>query len=288
LLKELSQVFKFDLEKCNVDPRNKRIFDLAKLTDHHALIPQGTPKNTLTEDERKIYELVCRRFISAFYPDCKYRKTEIEIEIEGYSFLAKGNVLVDAGWREIYGGLKNDVLLPFLKEGDKLKVIEGKVIKKQTQPPPRYTDASILEVMSKAYKVIEDEGLRQVLKESAGLGTPATRAEILKKLHEKRYVVKSGKYLVPTSKAEFLVRILKGEKVADVAFTAIWERELERIAKGEVSGVSHFLNDVKQYVVEFLERIKKSDAVYQKEEKKSYFSGIKKKQSKKQQKKRRR
>jgi DNA topoisomerase-3 len=288
LLKELSQVFKFDLGKCNVNPRNKRIFDLAKLTDHHALIPQGVPKGPLTEDERKIYELVCKRFIAAFYPDCKYKKTEVELEVEGYSFLARGNVVVDAGWREIYGGLKNDVLLPFLKEGERLKVVDGKVVEKQTQPPPRYTDASILDVMSKAYKVIKDEGLRQVLKDSAGLGTPATRAEILKKLHEKRYVVKSGKYLVPTPKAEFLVKVLKGEKVADVAFTAIWERELERIAKGEVSGVSHFLNDVKQYVVEFLERIKKNDAVYQKDEKKSYFSSIKKKQPKKTTKKRRR
>jgi DNA topoisomerase-3 len=281
LLKELSTIFKFDLRKCTVDARNKRVFDLAKLTDHHALIPQGVPKSPLTEDEKKIYELVCRRFISAFYPDCKYRKTEIELEVEGYSFLVRGNVLVDAGWREVYGGLKRDVLLPFVKEGERLKVIDGRVVKKQTQPPPRYTEASILEVMRKAYKVIKDEGLREVLKESAGLGTPATRAEILKKLQDKQYVVKSGKYLVPTPKAEFLVKVLKGERVADVSYTAVWERELERIAKGEVGGVSHFLEDVKQYVVEFLERIKRSDAVYQKEEKRSYFARVKKKQQKK-------
>jgi len=281
LLRELSQVFKFDLGKCTVDAGNKRIFDLAKLTDHHALIPQGVPKSPLTEDEKKIYELVCKRFIAAFYPDCKYRKTEVELEVEGYSFLARGNVLVDAGWREIYGGLKSDVLLPFLREGERLKVVDGKVVKKQTQPPPRFTDATLLEVMRKAYKVIKDEGLREVLKESAGLGTPATRAEILKKLQEKRYVVKSGKHLVPTPKAEFLVKVLKGEKVADVSYTAIWERELERIAKGEVGGVSHFLEDVKQYVVEFLERVKRSDVVYQKEEKKSYFAEQKKRQQQK-------
>jgi DNA topoisomerase-3 len=281
LLQELSTVFKFDLKKCAVDAANKRVFDLSKLTDHHALIPQGVPRSSLTEEEKKIYELVCRRFIAAFYPDCKYRRIEVEFEVEGYSFLARGNVLVDAGWREIYGGLKSDVLLPFLKEGERLKVVDGKVVKKQTQPPPRYTEGTMLEVMRKAYKVIKDEGLRQVLKESSGLGTPATRAEILKKLREKRYVVKRGKYLVPTSKAEFLVKVLKGEKVVDVSYTAIWERELERIAKGEVSGISHFLEDVKQYVVEFLERLKKSDAVYQKEEKKGHFVGVKKKQLKK-------
>ena len=282
LLKELSQVFKFDLRKCTVDAGNKRVFDLAKLTDHHALIPQGVPRNPLTEDERKIYELVCRRFIAAFYPDCKYRKTEVEFEVEVYSFLARGNVLVDAGWREIYGGLKSDVLLPLLREGERFKVVDAKVVKKQTQPPSRYTDASILEVMAKAYKVIKDEGLRQVLKEASGLGTPATRAEILKKLQKKQYVVKSSKYLVPTPKAEFLVKMLKGEKVADVSYTAIWERELERIARGEVSGISHFLEDVKRYVVEFLERIKESDAVYQKEEKKGYYyAKVKKRQQKK-------
>jgi DNA topoisomerase-3 len=271
LLKELSQVFRFDLRKCTVDAGNKRVFDLAKLTDHHALIPQGVPKSHLTEDEKKIYELVCKRFIAAFYPDCKYRKTEVEFEVEGYGFLARGNVLVDAGWREIYGGLKSDVLLPLLRERERFKVVDAKVVKKQTQPPPRYTDASILEVMAKAYKVIKDEGLRHVLKEAAGLGTPATRAEILRKLQEKRYVVKNGKYLVPTPKAEFLVKMLQGEKVADVSYTAIWERELERIAKGEVASVSHFLEDVKRYVVEFLERIKKSDAVYQKKEEKGYY-----------------
>jgi DNA topoisomerase-3 len=281
LLQELSKVFKFDLRKCTVNATNKRVFDLSKLTDHHALIPQGVPRSPLKEDERKIYELVCRRFIAAFYPDCKYKKLEVEFEVEGYSFLARGNVLVDAGWREIYGGLKSDVLLPYLREGERFKVIDAKIIKKQTQPPPRYTEGTLLEVMKKAYKVIKDEGLKQVLKESAGLGTPATRAEILKKLQEKRYIVKRGKYLVPTSKAEFLVRVLKGEKVADVSYTAIWERELERIAKGEVSGISHFLEDVKRYVVEFLERLKKSDAVYQKEEKKPSFVGIKKRQLKK-------
>jgi len=263
LLNELSKVFKFDLKKCNVEVSNKRVFDLAKLTDHHALIPQGVPKRPLTSDERKIYELVCKRFISAFYPDCKYKHTVVHIQVESFNFLAKGNILVDAGWREIYGGLKENVLIPLLREGDKVYVVDGKVIKKQTQPPPRYTDATILDVMTNAHRVIKDEALRKILKESAGLGTPATRAEILRKLQKKKYIFKKNKILIPSPKAFFLIDLLKGEKVADVSYTACWERELERIARGEVSGVSYFLNDIKQYVVEFLERIKASRAVYQ-------------------------
>jgi len=264
ILKQIKSVIKFDLRKCSIDKNNKRIFDLSKLTDHHALIPQGVPTQQLTEDERKVYELVCKRFISAFYPDCKFKNTTVYIQIGEHSFMAKGKVLLDAGWREIYGGLKSDVILPELAKGEKVLVSQAQIIEKQTQPPPRYTDATLLEVMANAHKVVQNESLKKILKENAGIGTPATRAVILKNLQDRKYLVRKGKILIPTQKAEFLIELLKGEKVASAEYTAVWEQELEKIAKGESGSISPFLEDIKKYVTEFLAKIKSNQAVYQK------------------------
>lgn len=261
-----SNVLKFDINKCSIDAKNKRVFDASKLTDHHALIPQQAPtKGQLTEDERKIYDLVCRRFISAFYPDCKFKNTTLITEVSGYSFESKGKVLVDAGWREIYGGLSQDVILPStLKEGDSVNTVDAKTVEKQTQPPPRYTDASLLSIMANAHKVVTNPELKKILKENAGLGTPATRAQILKVLQDRKYVYKSGKHFIPTSKGIFLIDILKGEKVASPEYTAVWEQELDKIAKGESKDVSAFLNSIKNYVVHFINRTKQENKIWEK------------------------
>ena len=264
ILNQIRGIVKFDLKKCSIDKNNKRIFDLSKLTDHHALIPQGIPNQPLTEDEKKVFELVCKRFISAFYPDCKFKNTTVYIQVGPHNFMAKGKILLDAGWREIYGGVKSDVILPELVKGEKVSVSNAETIEKQTQPPPRYTDATLLEVMANAHKVVQNEELKKILKENAGIGTPATRAVILKNLQDRKYLVRKGKTLIPTQKAEFLIELLKGEKVASAEYTAVWEQELEKIAKGEVGTITPFLEDIKKYVTEFLLKIKSNQVVYQK------------------------
>ncbi len=263
ILNQLRGYIKFDINKCNVNVSNKRIFDLSKLTDHHALIPQQVPKVNLDDNERKIYDLICKRFISAFYPDCKFKNTTVLTEIDKYLFETKGKTLIDAGWREIYGGLSKDVVLPELKEKDRSKVISSEVIEKQTQPPPRYTDASILSVMANAHKVVTDANLKKILKENAGIGTPATRAQILSVLLKRQYLKKYGKVYVPTPKAFHLIDILKGEKVASAEYTAVWEQELEKIAKGESKDVSKFINDIKSYVIHFINKIKNQNKIYE-------------------------
>ncbi len=262
-----ANVISFDIKKCNINAGNKRVFDLSKLTDHHALIPQQTPKSALTEDEKKIYELICKRFISAFYPDCKYKNTTVITEVAGYLFETKGKQLVDAGWREIYGGLTQDIILPAtILEKDTVNTKKAEAVQKQTQPPPRYTDASLLNIMANAHKVVQNPELKKILKENAGIGTPATRAQILKVLQDRKYVYKQEKQFVPTEKGIFLIEMLKGEKVASPEYTAVWEQELEKIAKGESKDVGVFLNSIKQYVVNFIETTKKANTVWEKKD----------------------
>ncbi|NPV51842.1 MAG: DNA topoisomerase 3 [Candidatus Methanofastidiosum sp.] len=265
ILSQIRSVIKFDINKCSIDKNNKRVFDLSKLTDHHALIPQGAPTQPLTEDERKVFELVCKRFVSAFYPDCKFKNTTIYIQVNQHNFLAKGKTLVDAGWREIYGGLKSDIILPHLAKGEKVFVADTQTVEKQTQPPPRYTDATLLEIMANAHKVVQNEELKKILKENAGIGTPATRAQIIKNLQDRKYLIRQGKAFVPTTKAEFLIDLLKDEKVASPEYTAIWEQELERIAKGEVKTTTSFLESIKNYVSAFVGKIKNSHTIYDKQ-----------------------
>ncbi|WP_051179128.1 DNA topoisomerase 3 [Thermodesulfovibrio thiophilus] len=255
---------KFSLNRCNVDPSSKRVFDASKLTDHHALIPQGIPTGQLSQDEFRIYELVLRRFISAFYPDCKFKNTSVYIKVQNHNFIARGKTLIDAGWREVYGGLKGDVILPVLKEQEKVLVKSAEAVTKQTQPPPRYTDASLLEVMANAHKVVTDQSLKKILRENAGIGTPATRAGILSALKDRHYLIKDGKNFTPSEKAIFLIKnLLRDEKVASPEYTALWEQELDRIARGEVKDISSFLNSIKSYVHHFVEKIKNAEVSYQ-------------------------
>lgn len=264
ILSQIKGVVEFDLNKCRVDKNNKRVFDLSKLTDHHALIPQGKPSGALSEDEQKVYELVCKRFISAFYPDCKFKNTSIYIKIGQYNFVSKGKVLLDPGWRAVYGGLKSDTVLPEVRENEKVHIKDAETVEKQTQPPPRYTDASLLEIMANAHKVVTDERLKKILKENAGIGTPATRAGILKTLLDRKYLVKKGKVFIPTEKAFFLAEILKGEEVASAEYTAVWEQELEKIAKGEAKDVKLFLGYIVNYIRRFIEKIKQNSMHYDK------------------------
>lgn len=260
-----NDVIEFNPSKCRVSPQNKRIFDLSKLTDHHALVPQRAsfiPE--LSDKERKIYTLICKRFIAAFYPDCKYKNTTIITNCGEYSFESKGKILIDAGWREIYGLSGQDILLPdTLKENDRVNVKSSQSVEKQTQPPPRYTDASLLNIMTNAHKVVQNPELRKILKENAGIGTPATRSQILEILLKRGYVYKKNRHFFPTDKGMFLIEALKGEKITSVEYTAVWEQALEDIARGKVASISPFLNSIKEYVNNFIDKVKHFNKMWQ-------------------------
>ncbi len=265
LVKDIPEILKnltkynhvhFDINKCIVSEKNKRVFDSNKLTDHHALIPTGKIPSGLNSDEEKLYELVVRRFISAFYTDYKYQTTTIITAVEEDKFRTSGKTVKDAGWREIYGAKDKDQLLPPLKEKDAVDVIKTDIEKKQTIPPPRYTDASILSAMTNAHRFIKDEELKKILKETAGLGTPATRAAILETLKNRGYIERKGKSLIPTEKGIFLINKVRDEKIADPAYTDLWEQNLDEIATGEVKSSDSFMTGIKGYTKEIVEKAK--------------------------------
>lgn len=254
----------FDNQKCNVSEGNKRVFDTSKLTDHHALIPTGLVHgiNNLSKPERNIYELIIKRFVASFYPNYKYKSTTIITTVGQDMFITFGKTIVELGWREIYNfnGSDKEIILPNLIEKDTVENINITSEKKQTTPPSRYTDASILEAMSNASKFVEDSQLKKVLKETAGIGTAATRAGILETLIKRGYVLRAGKTLVPTQKAIQLIDVVRNESLSNIAFTAMWEQNLEEIALGDKS-YDEFMKEITNYTKYIVAKIKSLDKV---------------------------
>lgn len=253
ILDQLAQqkIVPFSRANCIVNPRNRRVFNDAKLTDHHALMPTGQIVGTLSAEERKVYSLVVRRFVAAFYPDHAFEATRILTVVGGERFRSNGRVTVAVGWKEIYGATDDkedkDQSLPMLTEGEIVQVEETVIEQKQTRPPAPYSDATILKDMENARKFVTEERLRQILKETAGLGTPATRAEILKTLERRDYIKRQGKSLIPLPKGIALIEAVAGERIADPAYTALWEQQLDEIARGAGVTPEAFLDKVRDY-----------------------------------------
>lgn len=250
---------KFDISKVSISERNKRVFDSSKLTDHHALIPTEQVPAALSQGEAKLYEMVVRRFVAAFCPPRKYKAMTVVTAVGPDEFLSNGMAVIDDGWRAVYGGGIKESILPPLRQGESVQNIKAEEERKKTAPPSRYTDASILGVMTNAQRFVSDPRLKEILKQTKGLGTPATRAAILESLIAREYVTKKGKQFIPTEKGKFLIEKLKGERIADPAYTALWEQELENLADGrscDRSGVeakaSEFMEGIKEYTSEIV------------------------------------
>lgn len=258
ILQALRGVAPYDPARCTVSARDRRVFDSSKLTDHHALIPTGRRPGALDEGERKLFELVVRRFAAAFYPPHRYRATTAVTLVGEDRFVSRGRTVTEPGWRAVYGGAAEDALLPALSRGEAVRALEAAAQAGRTQPPPRYTDASILKAMTNAQRFVREEKLRKVLRETAGLGTPATRAAILDTLVERGYVEREQKSLVPTEKALFVIGKLRDEKIADPAYTALWEQELEDIAAGRARGSARFMEAVARDAAELVGKAKAS------------------------------
>ena len=223
------------LNKNWVVGKNKRIFNNAKVSDHFAIIPIGAPpKDSAKEWELKVYQLIVRRFLSVFYPPAKYEVTRRHTTCQSHVFLTRGKVVVDLGWREVEGAPKDALLAPIKpKETVAVQAIESE--KKQTKPPPRYNEATLLSAMEGAGKFVEDEELREAMSER-GIGTPATRAAIIEGLLRERYILRDGRELPPTPKAHSLIRLLRALKIEDLtlpAMTGEWEYKLRRIERAD-------------------------------------------------------
>ena len=218
-----------------------RVINDAKVDDHHALIPTDVEHDVseFSPDERRIFDLIARRFLAVFHPPARYARTTVITVVEDERFRTRGKVTLEAGWRGVYGveadADKEDdpesAELPPLEKGQPIKVVSAESEAKETRPPPRYTEATLLSAMETAGKLIDDEELREAMKES-GLGTPATRAETIETLIRREYIERGGKDLLPTPKGLQVITMLEENKLTSPELTGDWEKRLGDIEHG--------------------------------------------------------
>jgi DNA topoisomerase-3 len=235
----------------------RRLVDNAKVTDHHAIIPTEEPVylSKLSPDELKVYDLIVKRFIAVLSPPFEYEQTTVKLEVKGELFTAGGKIVQRKGWRAVYEGSgkwddeadveEADQTLPAVSRGDNLKVLAAKSVPGKTKPPARYTEATLLSAMEHPGKIIEDRQLREVMENAGGLGTPATRAEIIEKLFNSFYMERNGKEIIPTSKGIQLIGLVPPE-LKSPELTAEWERQLTRISQGKADRTG-FIQEIRDY-----------------------------------------
>jgi DNA topoisomerase-3 len=225
------------LEKDWVKP-NKRIFNNARVSDHFAIIPTTVAPHNLSEPEQKLYDMVTKRFLAIFYPAAEFLVTTRITRVEGEPFKSEGKVITFPGWLEVYGREMQDKdanLVP-VKPDEKVKTSAVEVKQNVTKPPPRYSEATLLSAMEGAGKLVEDEELREAMIEK-GLGTPATRAQIIEGLIWEKYVLRNGRELQPTAKAFSLITLLRGLEIPELSspeLTGDWEFKLRLMSRGKL------------------------------------------------------
>jgi DNA topoisomerase-3 len=248
-----------------------RVINDAKVSDHHAIIPtraERHPVDKMSDDDRRIYDLVVRRFLAIFHPDAVFENTRVETTVASHVFRTRGKVLLVAGWRAVYGEMPDaeqsdddegrEQQLPKLARGERVEVIEVGSEEKETKPPARYNDNSLLGAMETAGKLVDDEELREAMKDS-GIGTPATRAAIIERLITVGYLERDGRSLVATEKGLNVIRLLGEHALTSPSLTGSWEQRLGKIERGEDSR-KQFMRDIASFagdtVHELDERLK--------------------------------
>ncbi len=252
--------------------RNKRKISAscvnnAKVSDHHAIIPteEGVILSSLSPEERRIFDLVVKRFLTVFYPSYEYESVKVTFTANGNNFTASGVKVINEGWRSVYNTADDDEdegseSLPDIKQGATYPCIKSEIKTLKTTPPARYTEATLLSAMENPSKFIKDEKMKEIIKQSSGLGTPATRADIIEKLFSAFYIERSGKDIFPTSKGIQLISLVPDD-LKQPELTAKWEENLEKIAKGTAK-FDVFINDIKGYATSLVSQVKSSDAGY--------------------------
>jgi DNA topoisomerase III len=242
-------------------PVNKRIVDDSKVTDHHAIVPTNKKlSGDLPPDEARIYDLVARRFLAVFFPPSRFENTTVVTAVNGETFLSRGRVVLELGWRRLYpdgvGGKKEKEppVLPPVSAGQEWLVSKVAVKEGETKPPPRYSESALLGAMETAGKFVEDEELRQAMKDS-GLGTPATRAATIERLLKVGYLVREKKVLVPTEKGRALIQLLSESPLASPELTARWEERLARM-EGANEDRSRFMDDISSFATALVEEVR--------------------------------
>jgi DNA topoisomerase-3 len=239
-----------------------RVVNDAKVTDHHAIIPTRSEHRVdkMSDDDKRVYDLVARRFLAVFHPDAVFENTRLETTVAEHVFRTRGRVLLVPGWRGVYGeGFEDGAAeadadeganqaLPKLTQGEAVDTAEVQALEKETKPPRRYSDASLLGAMETAGKLVDDDELREAMKDS-GIGTPATRAAIIERLIEVGYLERDGRALVATEKGLNVIRLLGAHALTSPGLTGDWEHRLARIEQGEETR-SRFMGDIAAFAGE--------------------------------------
>ena len=237
--------------------KNPKVFDNKKISDHFAIIPTGVMPTDLSEAEQKVFNMICQRFIAVFFPPAKYLNTTRITTVEKETFITEGKILVEPGFKAVYGkDADEEANIPQLK-GNKAKAVEIEAKEDFTKPPAHYTESTLLSMMESAGKLVEDEDLRDAMKER-GLGTPATRAAIIEKLVTDKYVVRDGKDMIATAKAFDLIKVLKAmdiEALTSPELTGEWEYKMEQIEKGKETR-ENFMNGIVEMTRTMVKNIK--------------------------------
>ena len=247
------------------------LVDNSKVSDHHAIIPteENVNLSALSPEERNIFDLIVRRFLAVLSPAFEYEETKLTISIGKEHFFAKGKTVKNSGWKSAYGAsLTEDdhddeikeQLLPPIKQGDKLIIKSCTIEKGKTKPPARYNEATLLSAMENPSGQIENQELRNILQTTSGLGTPATRADIIEKLFANFYMERQGKEIIPTSKGIQIVSIVPLD-LKSAELTAKWEQELALISKGKAKS-DIFINKMRDYTSKLVSTVISSDTKY--------------------------
>lgn len=251
-------------------PKSKRVFDTSKVTDHHAIIPTGVPASALSDMERNVYDLIARRFIAVFYPDCKFATTTVLGKVEDVEFKVSGKEILEPGWRTIYAQQQTSTPQPInpqpssSEDDDKRDeertlptFVKGEsgphtptLTEKWTTPPKYYTEATLLRAMETAGKFVDDETLRAALKEN-GIGRPSSRAGIIETLFKRHYIRRERKNLIATATGIELIDIIHEELLKSCELTGIWEKKLRDIEHKKYEAAD-FINELKQQVTEIV------------------------------------
>lgn len=245
--------------------KNKKVFDSTKVTDHHAIIPTGVMPRGLTDAESKVFDLVARRFISVFYPDCVFDTTTVEGESAKVPFKVQGKHIVEEGWRVVYKNDKKTAdddeqtkdeerLLPDFRKGES-GPHQPRLTKKMTTPPKPYTEATLLRAMETAGKTVDNDELREAMKEN-GIGRPSTRAAIIQTLFRRRYIKLERKSLYATATGCELIDIIHEELLKSAELTGLWEKKLRDIER-QTYDASAFVKEIKEMVTHIVEQVKK-------------------------------
>lgn len=245
--------------------KSKKVFDSSKVTDHHAIIPTGVPPTNLSDMEKHVYDMIARRFIAVFYPDCKFATTTVMGEVDKIEFKATGKQILEPGWRVLFEKQQTNLpdeeankekdeecVLPAFVKGESGEHIPD-LAEKMTTPPKFYTEATLLRAMETAGKLVDSDELRDALKEN-GIGRPSTRAAIIETLFKRKYIRKEKKNLVATPTGMELIGLIREELLKSAELTGIWEKKLREIEKKSYDAAT-FVGELKQMVTDIVNQV---------------------------------